>query len=292
MPATRSSLARLFPAAVSAALLASSASAQFSLYGVRGTNLITINPDDPTQVTTVGATGIGAASVVSMLAYHPVEKMLYGIGTTVLGGGADYRFDLYRINPTTGAGTAVATLGLLTVAGPYGGLEYVAGTLNSLVVTRGPANSFNTTRLYTLNSTTGVSTQLFSSISGTTDNDTGAYDSNRNIFYTLDANTGARFERINLSTGAATHLPGAIPSTVVDAAFDAGRDAFFLNDSGANLYRATTDGVGTTTVITVGAVTGGHVHSLAYIPEPSSFWVAAFALCAAPRLRRRRGSAA
>lgn len=256
-------------AAVAAALFgAVPAQAQIDLlYGVRGTDLIRINPDNPTQVTTIGSTGFVADMDVYALAYHAGEQAFFGIGQTSIGGFAQ---SLVRIDPLTGAGNIVTNFGFISSVGVFEGLEYV-DALNSLVVVRSSPNNFSATQLNTL-SPTGALNPLVTL--NTSDNDTGVYDSSRDLYFTLDGNNVGQLERFSLPSGAATAL-GGIPADTGDAAYSTSRDAIYITSAG-NLNRiVTNNGNSPIGISNVGAISGGAPRGIAFIsvvaaPEPSA----------------------
>jgi hypothetical protein len=282
-------------ATVLAACVAAPAHAQTDqLYGVRGTSLIRLDPDNPALVTTIGSTGFVADMDVYALAYHPGEQAFFGIGQTSIGGFAQ---SLVRINPVTGAGTIVTNFGFISAVGVFEGLEYV-DALNSLVVVRSAPNNFSATQLNLLSPTGGLTSLVTLSPA---DNDTGVYDSRRNLYFTMDGNNVGQLQRFNLPNGAATAL-GAIPLDTGDAAYSSSRDAIYITN-GANINRiVTTNGNSPITITNTGAVSGGAPRGVAFLatsaaPEPSAFallgsvgGIACFARRVTRRGRKRAAS--
>ena len=234
------------------------------LFGVTETDLVTIDPSDPSNVSVVGPHGFPAGVLPFDLAYHPVDDILYGMTTER---NFPYTRRLVRYDRQTGRGTVVALLGDQTT-GLFEGIEYI-GSRNSLVVGVSAAGSIFAADLHTLDSD-GNSAFLVSTSPGI-DNDHGVYDSTRDFFYTIDTfDPGpAQLEQINLNDG--THVNrGALPSgTIYDLAYSATRDAIFAVDtSNNNIYRS--DGAAPAAFSTIGAVSGDRVRGLAFVPEPST----------------------
>ncbi len=70
-----------------------------TVFGLRGSELVTLSLSDPTSVTSIGTiTGLGSETLVG-IDVRPSTRVLYGVGS---GGG------LFSINPTTAAATRVA----------------------------------------------------------------------------------------------------------------------------------------------------------------------------------------
>jgi len=265
------------------------------LYGVTSTHLVIIDPATANIVSTVGPHGFPAGTSLN-LTYHPGQQMLYGIAYTMSGSVVTNQY-LAQVNPSTGAGSFVATLGTPSTVGYFEAIEYVHA-LDSLVASRASIiGSFVTDRLVKL-ALDGTVTPLVATPG--IDNDHAVYDQTRNIFYTTDPNNpnpNQRFIQVDLSTGTIVNLP-AIPFTMGETAYSPLLDAIFAVDYINNrLYRVDlTNGGAPITITTVGTIPGPLVQGIAFafdatniVPEPSSLvlFTVAVATTGLVCLRRR-----
>lgn len=192
------------------------------LWGIRNyRELVRIDPATANVVQTVPIVGVPASWVKFTLAYHKAEGAFYGFAFQTF-----FEVKLIRYDPSTGQAT---DLGFLPGNRYFEGLEYM-DSLNSLIASAGQFNG-GSPRIGTL-TPDRVFTEL---LNNGGDNDVLAYDSRREIFYSLDT-TGENFSqqqfvtKINL-----TNTPNA---EVLDqeAAYHPRVDAFFAAKFG-KLYR-------------------------------------------------------
>ena len=266
---------------------ANPAAAEF-LYGVTETHLVEIDPTDPSQVRPIGPHGLAADLAPAYLAYEADSGRLIGRAARDLGGGADFDFVLVEYDLTTGAGTELLDLGTLSVDGTFEALEYV-DSLGSLVVAAGPPGSSLSNQFVTLDADTGATSPL---VSGAPDNDNGAWDEGRGIFYVWDGNDVGLFQTLDLGNGDLTNL-AAIPTDYVDGAFSEDDGGLFLFDraAGTLVHADTNEGVGPVVFTPVGLLAGDPVTGLAFSPVPEPGCGAALAFGAAllvPFAARRR----
>jgi hypothetical protein len=190
--------------------------------------LVTIN-SSTAAVSPIGGSGLGSTVRIVSLAYHPTNG-LFGVGFDT----TDALYHFYGFNTVTGAATSISSLGV--AASSADGLEYVGGSLNSLILFKSTGNNFYGDALNTINPITGVLTSTGVSTGPSTDNDFGVFDSSRNKFYTMDDNHGS-IREINLSTGFANSY-GSLDGHFGDGAYSSSADKIFhTGDSGANFYQ-------------------------------------------------------
>jgi len=192
------------------------------LWGIRNyRELVEIDPATANVVQTVPIVGVSANWVKFTLAYHKGEGVFYGFAFQTF-----FEVKLIRYDPSTGQAT---DLGFLPGNRYFEGLEYV-DSLNSLIASGGEFNA-GSPRIGKL-SPGRIFTEL---LNNGGDNDVLAYDSKRDLLYSLDT-TGENFSqqgfviKINL-----TNAPNA---EVLDqeAAYHPRVDAFFAAKLG-KLYR-------------------------------------------------------
>lgn len=246
------------------------------LYGVTGTDLVTIHPGTGAS-TVVGPLGLSGNVTPGPLAWNPVDQKLYGLAYDYIIVGSTPVPTLQRfiqIEPSTGAASTVATFSPFT--GPaYEAIEYVGGPVGSLIITRATAaTSTFTTQLATI-TTPGAVTALVNTSPGI-DNDLVAYDSGRHIFYSVDPNGTALVTRVDLADGTHFNLAGGLPSaTTGELAYDAASDRLFALDytlGNNSLYRINTAaGIGPVSFDPALNISGDQVRGIAFgaaIPEP------------------------
>lgn len=258
------------------AILACSASWALAgpLYGVSTTHLVIVDPATASITSTVGPLNLPAGVNPVNLAYHPGTHSLYSLGFTYAAGNVIINQHLVSINPSTGQGTIIATLGNPASVGYYEAIDFVH-SLNSLVASRATVlGSFVTNQLVKLNLDGTVNPLVNTGL----DNDHAAYDPTRDYFYTTDPNgtPGQQFFRVNLSNGTIINL-GAIIPTMGELAYSIVHDAIFAIDYTNNrLYRVQlTNGGAPFTITTVGTIPGNQLQGIAFasagiIPEPST----------------------
>jgi hypothetical protein len=191
-------------------------------------DLVTINPATA-AVTTVGASGLSSTVRIGTLAYHPTDG-LFGLGYDT----SDALYHFYNFNTSTGAATSISTLGI--AASSADGLEYVAGSTNSLILFKSLANNFYGSELNTVNPITGAITATGVSTGSETDNDYGVYDSLRNKYYTMDDNHFS-IRGINTLTGSITPY-STLNLHYGDGAYSASLDQILhTGETGTNLYQ-------------------------------------------------------
>src|SRR2546423_1666690 len=115
-------------------VITSTASAAEILYGVTGTNLVTIDPTNPANVTIVGPHLLAPGSITGELTYDPVTDRLIG---SVYPPPSLTR-SLYTFNRSTGEATFLSTVSDPNNQFIYEALEYVGGAINQTVITRAP----------------------------------------------------------------------------------------------------------------------------------------------------------
>ena len=214
------------------------------------TNLVELDPATGAVGRTRTITGLPTGWEAFSLAYHKLERQLYGLYANPQSSG--HELYLVRLDPATGGATVVADLGYSGSVGYYESLEYV-DSLGQIVSSRASSlgNVWQTDLLGRM-ATNGQFTTL---CNNGRDNDYAVYDSRRNIFYTTDPNGVSRFTRVNLGTGSVTDLSGDLRTNLGDPAYDPDTDAFYAVDTGV-LYRWQTDGTTGVTLTAVGTIPG------------------------------------
>jgi hypothetical protein len=270
------------------------------LFGVTSTNLVRINPDNPSQVTTIGPHNIASvypnAVPVFALTYDPTIARLFGIARRPFSGN-DFEYGLISFNMSSGQASLVTTAGTHLTGNPLEGFEYV-NSQQSLVISRGVSANISLSEDLLKLALDGTKMPIVKTPGH--DNDTIVYDSTRDLFYGIDPNdpSGAeQFVRIDLMTGNRTSL-GAIPMNMGDVAYSASRDAIFGADFTNNqLYRITTTNGGAPITpiaqMPVGTIAGSQVTGIAFavIPEPMTISLvgtaSGFIVLGCFRIRRR-----
>jgi hypothetical protein len=254
------------------------------MYGVTRTNLVRINPDNPSQVTVVGPHSIASIQPglipFGPLTYDPATARLYGIGIHPLPSPANdnFAYSLVSFDRTTGSASLVAQIGNHIGGNPPQALEYV-NTRQSLVMSRGtPANPPLNEQLVDL-ALNGTQT-LITTTPGH-DSDVIVHDSQRDYFYVADPNLVGQLIRVQLPSGTQTNLGALQRPTMDEMAYSAARDTIFAVDFTSTptsatfnrLYRINrTNGLAPISVDNVGNMGGDQVLGIAFaiIPEPAS----------------------
>lgn len=271
--------------------LASVRAAQAQLgtfYGIQNqSQLVSVSPFTA-ATSPIGALGAGFTGGTSFatMTYNPNDNQLYAVGYEF----ASDLYKLHQISPTTGAVTGVFSLGAYSAVGAFEALEYVHA-LNSMVLTRWtPAfGSPSLTRdLYSI-TTTGTMTSL-GVTTAVPDSDASAYDSTRDIFYSLDSTPTGLLATVSLATGAATlHAP--VPAGTWDGAYSDTLDQLFATSSGTSLWSipASNPDAGFSLVGNF----AGHVGAIAFsttpaaAPEPGTLGLLALGVVGGVVARRR-----
>lgn len=243
------------------------------LFGVTTTHLVVVDPSTANITSVVGPLNLPSGTVPTNLTYHPGTQMLYALayqrsGSTVV------NQHLVSINPSSGQGNIIASLGNPLSIGYYESLEYVH-SLGSLVTSKGsiPGN-FVTNELLKLNLDGTTSLLVNTSL----DNDFAVYDPTRDYFYTTDPNgiLGQQFFRINLSNGALVNL-GPIITTLGELAYSLSEDVIYALDYTNNrFYRVQlTNGGPPVTITLIGTTPGNQLQGIAFasasvVPEPGT----------------------
>jgi hypothetical protein len=274
------------------ALLIPNASAQ-TLYGVTGTNLITIDPTNPNNVSIIGPHNLATDQIPANLTYDPITDRLLGKVRT---GGVNADADrIFVFNRSTGQATLLSTIVDPTDVFLWDSFEFVGGARNQLVVSRG-ANSgpqMSVTAQFTaVNPDTGVTVPI---VNNARDNDYSVWDSRRNRFYAWDPNNSTTpvIYEVNLLTGANTNYINVFQSATDgpgEGAYHPGLDAIFtvdFNGADPDFWRINFNASGNPATLTrVGAISGDHVFAIAFVPEPASLALLSLVI-AAGALRRR-----
>lgn len=250
-------------------IVGSSANAGQLLYGVTETNLVSIDSLDPTSVNVIGAHGLSTGLIPFSLAYDPINDVLLGVTTS---SPSPFTRRLIQYDRITGQATVLATLGDIN-SNFVEAVEYVDSRSGFVAgfATSG-ANAIQVRDISLDGSTSPIVTTAL-------DNDGAVYDSQRDVFYTIDPNGPAQLAQVSLSTGSHVNR-GALPSGASFAlAYSSELDAIF-NRAGGNLnqlWRAdAADAAGGTSVTftNVGVIEGDLIRGLAFapnpVPEPSS----------------------
>ncbi len=254
------------------------------LYGITTSNLVTINPSDPSQISVVGPTGLsgqGMARPIS-LTWNPQDGFLYGVGyDQPTGQPRDHQY-LFRVDPRNGAGTLIRDLGDPDVY-KFMGVEYIDPS-ETMVVTAGPNGTQN--ELWSI-STAGDTTLLWTS---SHINHWAAYDSSLGVFFTVQVEGLAATSwilRTDLLTGAYIEVGGMPYPLAGDVAYNSD-DGFmygatwpaqmgFPPGGVSELYRIwTTEGGAPIGYVSTGPIAGDQVFGIAFgdeVPEPASCWL-------------------
>ncbi len=241
-----------------------------ALYSVTQTNLVIVDPLNPSNTTIVGPHNLPSqVGRVDALAYNPETDTLFGIGDNP-GQGDNF---LLSFDRASGNATVISNLGNATSVGYFEGFEYVDALHSLVVATNQLSNPAQSTELLTINSS-GVTTSL---VSTSLDNDAAVYDPLHNLFYTVDPNGVGQFAEVNLTTGISTNL-GAIPLPyLVEFAFQASdANIYGITPYTNELYQIhTTNGSSPLSIVSLGTVAGDEIHGLASaplsVPEPATW---------------------
>lgn len=223
--------------------------------------------------------------------------MIEPVGIAFSPGGTLYGLDeqtnnLYTINPATGASTLVSTISIFQlIEGDiafssngtlYGVQDYHLGEL----------------QLFTINTSTGATTDVGPIIGAPTDNDLSAmaFDSSGNLWvydqgaselYTISTSTGAILTSVDLSVTGTGHVAGMsfAPNGTLYLATGQGIEDLYTVNTG-------------TGVMTLVGATGANVSGLAFaptssaVPEPTTLLLTltGAGIIAAGLVRRRRAS--
>ncbi|MDH3685376.1 MAG: hypothetical protein OEP95_04080 [Myxococcales bacterium] len=248
---------------LSALFFAMPASAAF-LWGVTATDLVVIDPQDPSQVTIVGPHGL--TDTPSYLAYHETEGRLFSLRSIeIQPAPLVLTYELFEYDLCSGAASLAVTLGRSDENGAFEALDYV-DSVDSLVVSRSPTNDFFTTAFHTLDPDTG---DLGFLADDGVDNDFGVHDDVRGIHYVWDPNNTGRFQIVDLTTGALTDLE-ATGTMDRDGAFSESDGGLFMIDgtNGELLNVQLTDGGAPITRVSLGPIAGDQPTGLAFTPLP------------------------
>lgn len=234
-------------------------------------NLNSINSANG-AATLIGATGLNSPIGIS---FSP-GGTLYAL--TLIG-------NLYTINPATGASTLVTTVSNLTTG--EGDIAFSpSGTLYEV----GGANGTNTD-LFSINTTTGVATDIGHITTNSHDLSAMAFDSSGNLWVFDQA--GSQLYRVNTATG-------AILSTVsVNISGTGSVAGMSFNPANGTLYVGT--GLGTNGLYTLNTTTGNlfpvgpsgiNISGMAFTPlatpEPATFGIILAGVVAMACRRRGR----
>ena len=302
---------------VLAAALSSACAHAATLYGVTSSQLVSIDTTTGTT-TAIGSLGltrldsspVGTLVTPGPLAWNPSDQNLYGLAydyTFVLSGGEPHpnisvinqRF--IRIDPTTGAATSIATLGTRSSNPTYDGIEYLGGSVGSLVVSRssGAGNS-SSTEIATLSTSGTLATLRTTSL----DNDLLAQAASASVLYSIDPNNATaaiRPRAIDLApaTPTVTFLTGSLPSsTTGELAYDPEGDRLYALDytvlptPNKSLYRIDTSGGTSLSLESTLTLSGSQVLGIAFatVPEPKDCLLGAGLALGLWSLVRRRSA--
>lgn len=283
---------------VSLAFLAAAASpvgATPTLYGVTSTQLVTLDAATG-AATVVGSLGLAGNQSPGPLAWNPQDNRLYGFVYDFAIVGLEAVFTEQRfvsINPATAAVTSIATFGSQQTGIVYDSIEYIGGSVGSLVVGRGTSGgNSGTTELATI-STLGVPSAFRST---TLDNDLLAWAGDSRLI-SIDPNhvtpaSRARELDIQNAPPTQTFLTGSLPSsTTGELAWDlAGGRLYALDYTLGNrsLYRMSVSG-STLSLDSTVTVSGSQVRGIAFaqVPEPATLTTAGGFALLAWGIRRR-----
>lgn len=284
-------------APVLAAVIASASADAATLYGVTSSHLVSIDTTTGTT-TAIGALGltrldsspVGTLVTPGPLAWNPSDQQLYGLAydyTFVVSGGEPHpninvlnqRF--IRIDPATGAATSIATLGPRSANPTYDGIEYLGGSVGSLVVSRssGAGNS-SATEIATLSTSGSLATLRTTSL----DNDLLAQSASAAVLYSIDPNNATSANRtrtVDLApvTPSVAFLSGSLPSnTTGELAYDPAGDRLYALDytvlpsPNKSLYRINTSGGTSLSLEGTITLSGSQVLGIAFssVPEPTA----------------------
>ena len=232
------------------------------LFAVIGTELVTIDIDDPGKVTAIGDLKLPPEIDyfhVSSLTYNPSFRTLFGLIYE-----NDFTTHLASFDRATGEVKLLANLGNQV---PFEGIAYVQ-SLDCLVVTKGgPTYDTNTDELVCLGIDGSMSPVI--EISPSVDSDNAVYDSTNEKFYTIDPNGVAQFEEINLETGVVTSLGGILDFKGLSFNKNDG-SIYAIHFTTDELYRIeTTNGLGPITTTPIGTipVSVDFIGGMAFAPQ-------------------------
>src|SRR5882672_11055784 len=170
----------------STCLLTSPALAAETLFGVTGTNLVTIDPTNPANVTVIGPhslpAGAGIAGIFE-LTYDPLTDRLLGLAST-----SPDTYQFFRFNRSTGQATALGTLPNPGNAFIYESTEFVGGARNQVIISQAPTSGPQTGISFQLNAVNPDTGVLVPLTNNSRDNDFSVWDSRRDRFYATDPN--------------------------------------------------------------------------------------------------------
>jgi hypothetical protein len=273
----------------------SSASAAEILYGVTGTNLVTIDPTNPANVTVVGPHLLAPGAITGNLTYDPVTDRLIG---SVSLNPPSFTRSLYAFDRSTGQATFLSTVSDPSAQFIYEALEYVGGSVNQTIITRAPNSGPQTGisfEIHRVDPNTGATVLV---VNNGRDNDFAAWDSRRNRFYATDPNGSVsnNIYEVNLATGSNTDWINVFQSTSQgpgELAYSSDHDAIYAVDFGnSSFYRINLNSAGDpVSISSIGAVGGDRVDSIAFVvPEPSGALLVT--ILSSLLLHRRRHSVA
>jgi len=299
------------------AVLASASAHAATLYGVTSSQLVSIDTTTGTT-TAIGSLGltrldsspVGTLVTPGPLAWNPADQKLYGLAydyTFVVSGGEPHpnisvlnqRF--IRIDPDTGAATSIATLGPRTSNPTYDGIEYLGGSVGSLVVSRSSgANNSSSTEIATLSTSGTLATLRTTSL----DNDLLAQAASASVLYSIDPNNATPANRpraidLDPTTPTVTFLTGSLPSsTTGELAYDPEVDRLYALDytvlpsPNKSLYRIDTSGGTSLTLESTLTLSGSQVLGIAFatVPEAEDCLVGTGLTLALWSLFRRRST--
>lgn len=249
-----------------------------TLVGATDGHLVWIDGNDPSQVQTIGPTGLAGRRVID-LAYHRGVDRMFGI-VWILSPGESF---FYEFDLDTGAATEIRSFGTHADVGVHESLAYV-DPLGSLVLSRSNGNGHSTQFVEV--GIDGVIGNVL--VDNGRDNDRSTYDPTNDRLFVLDRNNSGRLVDVDLQTGQNTDW-GSTGDAYAPAWSEAQQVVFAVDElDGIILFRIQPSGPYQKT--TVGDIAGpGPIRAL---PEPNSGSGVALAagLVAWLAGRRRRGA--